>query len=200
MRSRGHLRSFSRTTASQGDTHAQHEESTAGLHPHRTDDRGGHHRHPGGHRACRRIRTTPSAAQVSEGLTLAASAKTAIAESFSNSGSAPYTRTEAGMTAAATDTSGKYVSQVDIVQGAIEVTYGNEANAGHPRSDSHPHALREWGSECRLALRQRGRTRWHSTPLEPRAVCRLPYICRRPLPRTSICRAPADRKPHSNSK
>ena len=67
-------------------------------------------------------------AQVSEGLTLAAAAKAAVAESFSNRGQAPADRTGAGMTGPATDTSGKYVSSVDVVNGTITVTYGNEAN------------------------------------------------------------------------
>jgi len=68
-------------------------------------------------------------AQVSEGLTLAAAAKAAVSESFSNTGAAPATRTEAGMSANAIDTQGKYVSSVDVANGAIVITYGNEANA-----------------------------------------------------------------------
>jgi type IV pilus assembly protein PilA len=32
------------------------------------------------------------------------------------------------MSATATDTNGKYVTQVDVVNGVIEVTYGHEAN------------------------------------------------------------------------
>jgi type IV pilus assembly protein PilA len=68
-------------------------------------------------------------AQVSEGLTLAAAAKASIAETFSNSGEAPATRTEAGMTATATDTSGKYVESVEVNDGTITITYGNEVNA-----------------------------------------------------------------------
>jgi type IV pilus assembly protein PilA len=67
-------------------------------------------------------------AQVSEGLNLAAAAKAAVAESFLNRGTSPANRTAAGMSATATDTSGKYVTQVDVVSGAIVVTYGNEAN------------------------------------------------------------------------
>ena len=47
--------------------------------------------------------------QVSEGMSLAAAAKSAVAESFLNNGEAPADRTAAGMTATATDTSGKYV-------------------------------------------------------------------------------------------
>jgi type IV pilus assembly protein PilA len=67
-------------------------------------------------------------AQVSEGMTLAAAAKTAISESFSDKGEAPATRVIAGMTLAATDTSGNYVVSVAVLNGAITITYGNEAN------------------------------------------------------------------------
>ncbi|MGE0672951.1 MAG: pilin [Methylibium sp.] len=65
--------------------------------------------------------------QVTEGLTLAAQAKTAISESFSATGTAPATRAAAGMTATATDTTGNYVSQVDVLNGVITVTYSNVA-------------------------------------------------------------------------
>ncbi|HHI92543.1 MAG TPA: pilin [Gammaproteobacteria bacterium] len=68
-------------------------------------------------------------AQVSEGLSLAAAAKASVTESFNDSGEAPATRVLAGMTANPTDTSGKYVSQVDVVNGTITITYGNDANA-----------------------------------------------------------------------
>jgi type IV pilus assembly protein PilA len=67
--------------------------------------------------------------QVSEGLTLAGAAKAAIAETFSQTGAAPADRAAAGMSALATDTSGKYVTQVEIDNGRIDITYGNEANA-----------------------------------------------------------------------
>ncbi len=67
-------------------------------------------------------------AQVSEGLNLAAAAKAAVAESFLNNGEAPDNRVVAGMSANATDTQGKYVAAVNVVNGRIDVTYGNEAN------------------------------------------------------------------------
>ncbi|HET9448238.1 MAG TPA: pilin [Steroidobacteraceae bacterium] len=67
--------------------------------------------------------------QVSEGLTLAGAAKAAVAESFSQTGAAPANRTEAGMSANANDTVGKYVTGVEVTNGAIIITYGNEANA-----------------------------------------------------------------------
>ena len=67
--------------------------------------------------------------QVTEGLTLAGAAKAAVAESFANTGLAPLNRTEAGMSALPTDTSGKYVTQILITNGTIQIMYGNEANA-----------------------------------------------------------------------
>ena len=68
-------------------------------------------------------------AQVSEGMNLAAAAKAAVAESFLNRGTAPLNRTVAGMSATATDTSGKYVTGVEVANGAITIAYGNEANS-----------------------------------------------------------------------
>ena len=67
-------------------------------------------------------------AQVTEGLNLAAAAKAAIAESFLNKGVAPANRAAAGMSALAADTQGKYVTQVDVTNGSISVTYGKDAN------------------------------------------------------------------------
>ena len=67
-------------------------------------------------------------AQVSEGMTLAAAAKTAVAESFSNDGEAPALRVDAGMTAVITDTNGKYVQSVAVVNGTVTIVYGNEVN------------------------------------------------------------------------
>jgi type IV pilus assembly protein PilA len=68
-------------------------------------------------------------AQVTEGMNLAAAAKAAVAESFLNRGTAPANRTAAGMSANATDTRGKYVSQVNVTNGVIEITCaGNEVN------------------------------------------------------------------------
>jgi type IV pilus assembly protein PilA len=68
-------------------------------------------------------------AQVSEGMNLAAAAKAAVAETFLNTGAAPAGREEAGMSATATDTNGKYVTQVEVADGTITITYGNDANA-----------------------------------------------------------------------
>ena len=68
--------------------------------------------------------------QVSEGLSLAGAAKAAVAESYSQTGQAPDNRTVAGMSNVETDTNGKYVNQVLITNGTIEIMYsGPEANA-----------------------------------------------------------------------
>jgi type IV pilus assembly protein PilA len=68
-------------------------------------------------------------AQVTEGMNLAAAAKAAVAETFLNRGLAPSNRTVAGMSANDTDTVGKYVTGVQVTNGTITITYGNEANA-----------------------------------------------------------------------
>ena len=71
-------------------------------------------------------------AQVSEGMNLAAAAKAAVAEDFLNEGLPPVDRADAGMTDVnpnGGDTSGKYVTGVDIANGVIIMSYGNEANA-----------------------------------------------------------------------
>jgi type IV pilus assembly protein PilA len=68
--------------------------------------------------------------QVTEGLSLAGAAKAAVAETFSNTGAAPADRSAAGMSNTLTDTSGKYVSAVNITNGEIAVVYNaNETNA-----------------------------------------------------------------------
>jgi type IV pilus assembly protein PilA len=68
-------------------------------------------------------------AQVTEGINLAGNAKTPIVDSFLTTGEAPATRAAAGLTATATDTFGKYVKAVEIENGRIDVTFGNEANS-----------------------------------------------------------------------
>ena len=67
-------------------------------------------------------------AQVAEGLLMAAGAKDPIIDSFNNTGVAPADRTEAGMSPNPTDTQGKFVSQVDIVDGRVEVTFGKDVH------------------------------------------------------------------------
>lgn len=66
--------------------------------------------------------------QAAEGLSLASAPKTAIAETFVNRGTWPADRAGAGMSATATDTTGQFVTQVDVAAGEIIVTYGGNAN------------------------------------------------------------------------
>ena len=68
--------------------------------------------------------------QVSEGLTLAASAKASISEFYAQTGAAPTNRIQAGMGNAdtATDTQGNYVGSLGVVNGVITVTYSNAGN------------------------------------------------------------------------
>jgi len=68
-------------------------------------------------------------AQVTEGINMGGHAKTRVQESFLNRGQAPADRATAGLSPTATDTSGKYVQSVDVNNGVLIVTFGNEANA-----------------------------------------------------------------------
>ena len=68
-------------------------------------------------------------AQIAEGISLAANAKTPIVDSFIVLGEAPATRTAAGLSPNPTDTIGNYVSSVDVVNGRVDITYGNRAHA-----------------------------------------------------------------------
>ena len=65
--------------------------------------------------------------QMTEGLNLAAPAKASVAEVYANKGSFPANNTEAGIGLEA-DIVGKYVTKVNVTNGVITVTYGNQAN------------------------------------------------------------------------
>ncbi|HEY1075972.1 MAG TPA: pilin [Fontimonas sp.] len=65
--------------------------------------------------------------QVSEGLSLAAGSKTAVAEFFTNRGDWPAANDSAGVSPSAS-IAGNYVTQVNIADGVITVTYGDKAN------------------------------------------------------------------------
>ncbi len=66
--------------------------------------------------------------QASEGLALMSGAKTAVAETFINTGAVPADREAAGMSATATDTTGQFVSGVEVTNGEIIATYGVNVN------------------------------------------------------------------------
>ena len=63
-------------------------------------------------------------AQVSEGLSMAAGAKTPVADAWMQTGVAPADRVAAGLSANTADNAGGYVSGVNIVGGRIDVTFG----------------------------------------------------------------------------
>lgn len=67
-------------------------------------------------------------AQVAEALNMGAGAKTPVADAFYSDGEPPTDRVAAGMSAAATDSRGSYVSQVAVVDGRVDVTMGNKAH------------------------------------------------------------------------
>src|SRR5210317_1941942 len=62
-------------------------------------------------------------AQVAEGVNMAAGAKVPIVDAYTNSGTAPADRTAAGMSPNATDTSGSYVSSVQVTNGRVDITF-----------------------------------------------------------------------------
>ena len=66
-------------------------------------------------------------AQVTEGFTLAEGMKTAVVESYTNTGTLPTNNTAIGASAAGA--TGKYVTKVVNLNGAITSTFGGQANA-----------------------------------------------------------------------
>ena len=67
-------------------------------------------------------------AQVAEALNMAAGAKSPVVDAFNMTGRPPADRAAAGMTAPPTDTQGSYVGQVDIDDGRVDITFGNNAH------------------------------------------------------------------------
>jgi type IV pilus assembly protein PilA len=63
--------------------------------------------------------------QVTEATSLAAGAEVAVAEYHANTGSYGTTANSVGVTSTATDISGKYVSQVAVVNGKITAKFSN---------------------------------------------------------------------------
>jgi len=69
--------------------------------------------------------------QASEGLAMASSAKASVAEFYAQRGEWPENNTQAGLSATPDDINGKYVDSIEVQNGTIIVTYGNEANDDH---------------------------------------------------------------------
>ena len=68
-------------------------------------------------------------AQVAEAINMGAGAKVPVIDAFNNTGQPPADRPAAGMSADPTETKGRYVSQVDIDDGRVDVTMGNRVHA-----------------------------------------------------------------------
>ncbi len=66
--------------------------------------------------------------QVSEALDLAGSLKAPIADFFKRTSLPPADRVDAGLSADPADTSGRYVSQVAVINGRIDIAFGQQAN------------------------------------------------------------------------
>ncbi len=67
-------------------------------------------------------------AQVQEGVTLSVQTRNAVTETYMSTGAGPASRAEAGLSADADDTQGRYVKSVDIIASEVVITFGNEAN------------------------------------------------------------------------
>ena len=66
--------------------------------------------------------------QVSEGIVFASAAKVAIVDAYSKDRVLPVGRIDAGMSPDPADSGGDYITQLDIVNGRIDVTFGNRAH------------------------------------------------------------------------
>jgi len=67
-------------------------------------------------------------AQIAEGINFAAGAKVPVVETFNETGIPPVDRLAVGLTASPADTQGNYVSGVAIVNGRIDITFGNNVH------------------------------------------------------------------------
>ena len=66
--------------------------------------------------------------QVTEGLSMAGAAKASVAEFYANRGQWPSNNDTAGI-GTATNIKGKYVTQIEVANGGITVTFGGDANS-----------------------------------------------------------------------
>ena len=68
--------------------------------------------------------------EVEEGIRLATAVTSAVTDVYQQSGSLPAGRLEAGLGSDASDSHGSYVARIDVVNGRVDITFGNEAHAG----------------------------------------------------------------------
>ena len=67
-------------------------------------------------------------AQVAEALNMAAGAKAPIVDAYNMTGQPAADRAAAGMTPLPTDTQGKFVGRVNVVNGRVDIQFGNDAH------------------------------------------------------------------------
>jgi type IV pilus assembly protein PilA len=67
-------------------------------------------------------------AQVAEALNMAVGAKAPIVDAYNMTGQPAADRAAAGMTPLPSDTQGKFVGQVDVVNGRVDIVFGNDAH------------------------------------------------------------------------
>ena len=84
--------------------------------------------------------------QASEGLTMASAAKASVSEFRATRGTWPATNIQAGIEAVSGNINGKYVTDILVENGAITVTYGNEANAVLQTGGANTVVLIPWTS------------------------------------------------------
>ncbi len=88
-------------------------------------------------------------AQVAEALNFAASAKVPIVDAYTNDGRPPSGRQDVGFSATATDSQGNYVSAMNIVNGRIDITFGNNA---HPAIFGETLSVTPYAAAGRVAV------------------------------------------------
>lgn len=72
--------------------------------------------------------TYTARAQVADALTLATEAMTAVSASFQATGVAPANRQAAGMPTAATDTPGRFVLDIAVRDGRLDIVFGKDSH------------------------------------------------------------------------
>jgi type IV pilus assembly protein PilA len=83
-------------------------------------------------------------AQVAEGISFAGGAKVPVVDSFAVTGAPPASRVEAGLSADPADTSGTYVSQVDIINGQNRDHVRQRCPSGYRHEEAVADAVRDW--------------------------------------------------------
>jgi type IV pilus assembly protein PilA len=68
-------------------------------------------------------------AQVAEGVNMASNIKAQVVDAYVQRGRTPDNRSQAGLSANPTDTAGTYVSGIEVTNGTVTITFGNQSHA-----------------------------------------------------------------------